>query len=469
MRCLRPLLVATSLLGAGDGWANALDHLRTKDDIGLNKVPSSGISRVLVIPVRVGSGLTTSERNQLESIFDPAGGVGTFREYWQVNSGGRYDPMPVLVDPVVYTDRCPIPGKTLSNCTFSLNDLGLISSKGLKTTLEDILGRVRDEQDVDLTQFDINGVNGTPDGYFDGLIIDTDMYSGIGFPLAALDNTAVVSVTPGQPDAGATGATLTAGIVAMIPPELHEYGHVLGFIDLYGGPTVNDLMKDIDSTLGAFSRLQIGWGEATDVTGDLEIDLPPVLEGGTILRFGSAPRYVLVENRGGTQHGIYDESHPGIYVYSVDESELPTDPLGFIDIFNRTLYLPNQDPPYLFVNMPVDCNLGSRTRPGTCALAAENEGRVLTHASGESVGFAIRRGATQPEGTIHLSIRQGTELPPEIPSSTQPDAGTTTTPPSEEPSQTGGCASCELATASPLALLALLLRRRRSCSGSRWS
>src|SRR5690606_7427703 len=156
-----------------------------------------------------------------------------------------------------------------------------------RSALEDIIRRVRDEQDVDLAEFDINGPNGTPDGYFDGVIIDTDMYSGIGFPLNALGNMVTVPTAQGSTDAGPAGETLGCGIAALIPPENHEFGHVLGFIDLYGGPDVNDLMMDTDSMLGPFGRMQIGWATATEATGDMEIDLAPALAGGQILKFGT--------------------------------------------------------------------------------------------------------------------------------------------------------------------------------------
>jgi len=413
--------------------ANALDHLRTTDDIGLNKVPHSGTSHVLVIPSRVGQAFPAGELATLRSYFAPEGGPGTFRHYWQTASNGAYDPIPTVVDPVDYLDRCPIPGKTLNTCSFALDDIALLTSRGLATTFQDVLSRVRDEQGIDLGTFDVNSATGaSPDGYFDGVIVSSDMYSGIGFPLAAVDNTATVRALTdpdgGVDDAGVggQGAVLQAGIVAMIPPDTHEFGHILGFIDLYGGPTTNDLMMDISSTLSAFSLQQIGWADVQTVTAEGEINLAPTLSGGSVLKFGSAPRYVMVENRGGTNHELYDTSHPGIYVYTVDEDTLPQTPLGFVDIFAGVLYLPNQAPPYLNVNLPVGCSVGTSLAPGTCALAAENEERVLVHASGAATGFGIRRGATQADGTITLTVFAAG--PPDAGVTPPPDAGVTPMP-----------------------------------------
>src|SRR5690349_10155369 len=96
--------------------ANALDHLRTTDDIGINKVPHLGTSHILVIPMRVGEMFPAGDLVMLQTYFASEGGPGTFRDYWRVNSNGRYDPIPTVVDPVIYLNSCPIPGKTVNNC-----------------------------------------------------------------------------------------------------------------------------------------------------------------------------------------------------------------------------------------------------------------------------------------------------------------------------------------------------------------
>lgn len=395
------------LAGMPAAHANALDHLRTTDDIGENKVPHVGTSHILVVPSRVGTTYPAAQLAELQAYFAPEGGPGTFRDFWRTTSNGRYDPIPTVADPVIYTDRCPIPGKTLQTCTFSLNDASLLFNRGLATAFEDVLSRVRDEQAVDLAEFDVNGATaGTPDGWLDGVIVDSDMYQGIGFPLAAFNNTATLSATAGG------GPMLSCGMVAMVPPNNHEFGHLLGFIDLYGGPTVNDLMEDTSSTLGAFSRQQVGWGETVPVTAAGVFDLRPTLSGGQVLRFGTPPRYVMVENRGGAAHATYESTHAGIWVYSVDESQLPTTALGFVDILSGALNLPNQAPPYLFVALPVDCNPGTQQARGDCALTQEAEFRTLTHASGTDMGFTIRRGATGPDGTVTVYVAQGSTAPP---------------------------------------------------------
>jgi hypothetical protein len=398
---MRQLLLLLLLLPAGAA-ADALDHLQTRDDIGLNKIPHRGESHILVIPMRSGVAAFPADRlATLSQTFRPEGGPGTFRDYWRITSNGRYDPIPTLAQPVLYPSSCPLPGRTPANCKVTLDDLALISNHGLRDALVDILTRVRDEQGLDLSQFDVNTASGAgQDGFFDGVVLDSDIYKGIAFPLAALDNQASIAIRPGGP-------SLTVGIVAMVPPNLHEFGHLFGFMDLYGGPTLNCLMADTRATLSAYSRQQIEWGDVWRIDAPSEFDLKPVLDGGPVLRIGSGPTYLMVENRGGDKHRDLESSKPGINIYSIDERELPVGPLGFLDIASQKLYLPNAKPPYLNVNLPVGCAVGDSDGDGGCILANEGSRRGLVHQSGDATGLSLRLGATQADGTIHVVIDHG--------------------------------------------------------------
>jgi hypothetical protein len=394
--CLLPVL----------GWSHALDHLATTDDIGVNKVPHQGVSHILVIPSRVGtSTYPASELAELQSFYNPAGGPGTFRTWWSVVSGGRYDPIPTLVDPVLYPDRCPIPGRDVWNCTFSIEDIPMLLNGNVRETFEDLLSRVRDEQHYDLADFDVNGAGGEgPDGYFDGIIVHTDMYSGLGLPLAVFGAPAEVGAT-----SEADLRRVAAGNVALAPPEHHEFGHILGFIDLYGGPTLNGLMADRDATLSAYSRQQVGWSAVIPVTGSGAFDLVPVLDGGPVLRFGDPPRYVLVANRGGEHHDALEFARSGLWISSIDEEALPVGPLGFLDLAEESLYLPNEEPPYLNVHLPVGCNVHTANLLDSCALDMPGRYVGLVHASGEHTGFAIELESVASDGTISLSVHADDE------------------------------------------------------------
>lgn len=389
---------------ATDAVAFPLDHLATRDDIGLHKIPNAGTSRVLVIPSRIGvTEFPAGRLAELRQYYDPEGGPGTFRDYWLTVSNGAYDPIPTLAEPVLF-DECPIPGKTLDDCELSLDDIGLIGDGSVAEVFGLVLSAVRDDQGIDLGQFDVNGATaGEPDGYFDAVVVDSDIYSGVAFPLAALGNQVVIDTT------GSSGIELTCGLVAMIPPDLHEFAHLFGFVDLYGGPTMNGLMADLDATLAAFSRQQIGWSEVVDVDSSRTVDLEPVLDGGKILRFRTEPgKYVLVENRGGQYHDALESSPAGIYVYSVDELAFPNGPLGFLDAETpQGIYLPNNAAPYLNVNLPLSCDRFSVDTGASCGMAASGSERAMMHESGEDSGYDIRIERTDDDGTITLRISGG--------------------------------------------------------------
>ena len=87
----------------------ALDNLQTTDDIGLNKVPHQGTSRILVIAMRVGGPFQEGVWNELVQEYDADGGPGSFRDFWRIQSGGAYDPIPTLMPPIIYPE-CPIEG-----------------------------------------------------------------------------------------------------------------------------------------------------------------------------------------------------------------------------------------------------------------------------------------------------------------------------------------------------------------------
>ena len=448
----------------------ALDHLRTTDDIGPNKVPNAGVSHILVIPTRVGIEVFPRERlDAMRAFYDPAGGPGTFRGYWLEVSVGRYDPIPTLVDPVLYPDECPIPGKSIRNCRVELTDLELLADGSVQRLFAGLLERVRDEQEIDLSHFDVNTAAGPGhDGYFDGVIVDSDVLNGVAMPLNELGVIVAVSPLPQPPapprpdvgldagvadsgiadsepdarvvDAGAdaalppdaalpSGPRIAMGNVAMVPPNNHEFGHLLGFIDLYEGPIINDEMGSpsrfrggfISSTLSAFSRLQIGWGEVKVVEAPGVFDLAPVMDGGEVLRIGEPPRYLLVENRSGAAHARWDESPPGIYVYGIDEEQLPTRRLGFLSVSSRSgLYLPNESPPYLNVNVPLGCRLETTSSDRGCVMQSPGTARVLTHASGEETGWHIRL-VDHVEGGIRVEIAEGS--PPKPEPDAEPDTG----------------------------------------------
>ena len=436
---------------------HALDHLRTTDDIGINKIPNKGTSHILVVPVHIGpGGFPADQLSELKTMFVSAGGPGSFREYWRVMSGDRYDPIPTVVEPIVYPDSCPIPSKTVETCKVTYEDTNVLLSGELKVAFGDMLARVRDEQNIDLGQFDVNGADGSADGYFDGVIFASNIADSVAPPLAALFNETIVATKP-----GGTGPEISMGNVAMIPPVNHEFAHLFGFIDLYGGPQVNGLMEAIKASLNPFSRQQIGWVDVQQIDSPTEVALPPVLDSQKVLRIGKPPRYLLIDNRDGARHEQFDVCGRGVYVYSVDEEQLPTLALGFLDIQNGQLYLPNAELPYLDVVMPTSCSLLYANAENGCAINVHGEQRPLVHAGGEQYGLSIRVvGEPAENGTRTVQIFDPNELPP------TPDAGTSA--PSLDEAEGCGCVivaprpASRLSWAALAMAAALLVRRRKS-------
>lgn len=506
-----PAALLAALLAPGAAGAFAIDHLQDKTDIGMNKVPHKGTSHVLVIPSRVGTERFPQGRlDELREYFDPDGGPGTYRSYWQIQSHGTYDPIPFLVEPVLYPDTCPIPGKTMNNCKFEISDAQLLFSGAVRDALGSLVRRVRDEQEIDLSLYDINGLeDGVPDGWIDGIILDTDLFEGLGLPLGALNQEVFVGTAPqplpvlpdggpdadggpladgGDPegtldagaegDAGATGFEIGIGIVAFIPPDSHEFGHNLGFMDLYGGPVITGLMGRSYSGLSAHSRLQIGWGSAVDVTEPMEIELEPVLEGGSILRFGSAPRYVLLENRAGFLHNQTEADYPGVYTYTIDENELPQGEVGFLDLQRGDLYLPNRPEPrtgnldcvdrcYLNVNTPLNCRYAPASDFESCVMNGDGLRRDIEHATDGHLGFYVEQVSRALDGSVVLRIHEGRAPDLEGDGGPTPDGGAAASdagPRGEDP-QCGCQTTGPSESGGALALLGLLVlpaRRRRA-------
>jgi len=435
--------ICTLVLGAAE--AEPLDHLFVKDDIGQNKIPNQGTSAVLVIPVSVGpEGFPAAQFTSLQQQFDPAGGPGTFRQYWQDVSLGAYDPVPTLMQPVEYLDSCPFPpwtGKTVDDCQFKfdIDELDLVLGGGVAEALIDILTRLRDEQSVDFGDFDINTGDGPgSDGFFDGVIIMSDLAEvGVAPPLEPLFNETIIASQP-----GGVGPMIELGQVAMAPPINHEFAHLFGFMDLYRGPTVAGLMGNATSgALCAFSRQQIEWGTVETISDFGTVEMPPVLETGKVFRVGApGPQYLLIENRNGPLHTEHEVIDPGVYVHAIDETVVTPGPLHFFDIMAGDLYFPNQLPPYLTITMPVDCEADSPSADA-CALDQLGERRNLEHQNGTRYGMGIEVVEVRDDGTIVVDFYDSLALPGQG-GGGQGGGGTSDAPAGDD----GGCGCSVVAT-----------------------
>ena len=116
---------------------------------------------------------------------------------------------------------------------------------------------------VDFSQFDTSGsIAGTPDQVIDGVIIVSNAgFPGIALPVKDLSGNQILNFLGAPPSF--TYADVTIGAVAISGAEgfggekatfvtAHEFGHLLGFCDLYNE---DGAATDMPSTLAMNSRV----------------------------------------------------------------------------------------------------------------------------------------------------------------------------------------------------------------------
>lgn len=294
------------------------DHF-VETEIGRYKVPHNGHSRVLIIPVIIDD-INTPDMSRWTAFFENKLDAFTFKNYWHVNSLGKFDVETKLIEPVHYK-TCPLPPE-FKNCKIKRGDASALQP-GLKF-LKEILDRVREEQGVNFADYDLNGPSGIPDGWVDGVLIMANIDLGVALPISMfkkikLDNTKIGTV-----------AFAGLGDKEVIP--VHEFGHLLGFADLYhenkpGRGVYLSLMGEYDDGLpliDAHSRMRIGWADVIEIQGAPEvIKLPPAEVSGRMIKIGRENEFYLIENRGPGKFFDKGLKSQGLAVYHVDENKLP--------------------------------------------------------------------------------------------------------------------------------------------------
>ena len=279
-------------------------------DVGANRVPPLGRTRVLVVPVSFGDRSALDDPG-FQSFYDDGTGQGfTFTNYWRAQSQGRFEPIPTVLD-IVEFNGCPVAGN--DDCQFSVRDLARIGE--VVELFRAIFDRVIADDTVSLADFDSSGERqGVPDGWTDGILVVVPGWSGgvappvYPFMEVEEDDVKVGSVAIGRPDAELM---------------LHEFGHNLGACDQYLWDFDHSLMSTCDScSLDVHSRVALGWADVVDVPAGTQerYSLAPTLEGGPVLRIGDGSEYFLVERRSPFTLGRWtgDEGIDGLVVVHVD-------------------------------------------------------------------------------------------------------------------------------------------------------
>lgn len=331
----RALLLALLLGAPAAARADFADHFARVTDVPFDKIPSRGHSRVFLLPVEV-AGHPPFDVAALRAFF--GAGPGSFGAYYRTVSQGKYEVEVEVLDPVHY-DTCPLPAAQFPDCAVSRGDTASLTPA--MDVLRDALSRAH-ARGTDFRRYDLNGATGSPDGTVDGFLLLTNIpFGGIALPIFELN--------AGDNLAGGTGGAFVldgvkipyvavAGDQAVL---LHEFGHLLGFTDLYDE---NDARGGVDLSLmgnwgyrsappllDAESRTRIGWARVEQVARSGTYLLGPAEEGGVVLELGQDPEYFLLENRGPSPGLDGQLSRRGIAIYHVDRRAGPTgDQGGFV-------------------------------------------------------------------------------------------------------------------------------------------
>ncbi|MEM6731243.1 MAG: hypothetical protein AAF658_06785, partial [Myxococcota bacterium] len=232
-------------------------------------------------------------------------------------------------------------------CSIDRGDISALGAAvgAIRTALDQV------DATIDFRDFDTNGPTaGTPDGVVDGVIFLSNIdFGGIALPHVRVcellpsfcpdtswdsvyDNTLVPWVAIA---AASNGDLERANYVA-----IHEYGHLLGFADLYdesfqttdlpysfmGGWNYDDRP---DMPAGP-SRIDIGWANVQTATTSGTYSLRPSATSGDVLVLGSGNEFFVAEVR--EANGVYDGSiaESGVAIYHVNEARRPS---GSVDGF----------------------------------------------------------------------------------------------------------------------------------------
>jgi M6 family metalloprotease-like protein/uncharacterized protein (TIGR03382 family) len=355
--------------------ADYIDHFASRTDVGRFKVPSQGTTRILVIPVfvddqRYSAGSEAAFRAELEdffavddrSVFD---GGFRFTAYWEQASLGRFRPEAVVADPVHFPscprlgahEDCRIPrgggvadgdlagaAATLRDSLRFLDEIILCATAG--TSVE---RRCTSGGGVDLADFDTSGQQpGVADGFVDGvLVVSNASFPGIALPVKDLSGQQLLTFLGPLPSFTYGDITVPsvgiAGFASAPQREtfvaVHEFGHLLGFADLYNeAGTTTDLPYTVMGgwyydtpavLLDPFSRLAIGWANVVDVSGGGTFRIDNATRSGQVLKVGSGEEFFLIEHRaaGDTIEGDIDVDS-GVFIERVRLSRRPAGAAG---------------------------------------------------------------------------------------------------------------------------------------------
>jgi M6 family metalloprotease-like protein len=340
---LAPLWAALAVsLAPAAALADFIDHFSNPADVGAAKTPSRGEVRVLVLTIEV-DGYPPLNLEALRDYFSPndaLDGQERFTDFYARMSLGAFRPVGEVMEPLRF-EGCPLPEDYFGYEDCAIPRGGGASSADKLTSLnvglgllEEVLRRADEELGVDFSRYDLSGPQGEPDGWIDGvLLLHNINFGGIALPLYALRPEGPLALDGVQVN--------IVGIAESPAVALHEFGHLLGWADLYdeSGQTKGLQYSHMGSwgydepapALDAFSRIAAGWSspmmtlrpgeEARDVR------LPRSADSGAVVQLGEGTEYFLVEHRGKSRGDYLDAGlvTRGLAIYHVNLDRYPSE------------------------------------------------------------------------------------------------------------------------------------------------
>ncbi|UCD17568.1 MAG: M6 family metalloprotease domain-containing protein [Candidatus Zixiibacteriota bacterium] len=320
---------------------------------GLSAAKSDAVDTVRVLVLLVDfsdnpytAGPVAATPGQFDSVLFSTGNLnptGSMTEFYMENSYGTF----FILGDVYGWYRMP---QTYAYYVNGQRGFGSYPQNAQGLTVDAVLAA--DAAGVDFSLYDIFGPAGIPDGYVDGLFVvhagpgyeetgDLNMIHSHKWNLGSfrqyLDNVWVDAYTQEPEESGISGTISPIGVFA------HEYGHFIGFPDLYdidGEPATSDglgrwsLMASgsynggsrIPAHLDAWCKSYVGFVQPIEVVDNLvdvvipQAETDPVVYKLWALGEYGGPEYFLVENR---QLVGFDAALPGrgLFIYHVDDNK----------------------------------------------------------------------------------------------------------------------------------------------------
>ena len=345
------------------------DHFlhHAASDIGPKKVPNKGHSHILVlklnfpgqpseefamcdwndngaIDAREKFCLEIYDKKKWSNAFanDRSSQEQTFQNYWLRESLGKYNPTTDYIEVNIKKNIQEYCNDGLSEEVIENNCKSIDSTINIKDELliQDAINIAIEEKGIQLSDYDINGAtSGKPDGYLDGLILipnfafraDASTVGTYKEETDAEENTRQLKV-PLKIQGIKISIRGYTGIADNISTPLHEFGHLLGFSDLYvknemetsGGLGLFSLMAvgPYQTILDPWSKYKIGWANIETVSNTEVVNIPPVEETGIIYKLGGEREYFLIENRqmkGWNESKQKYEMKRGLAIFHINE------------------------------------------------------------------------------------------------------------------------------------------------------